>query len=163
MEIERKWLIDKNSIPYNLKDYDFWDVEQAYISFSPTIRIRRISNKNNCYLTIKSASIDNGLSRQEYELEISNEQYNNLLNKKEGLVLSKTRYRVPQGNLIMEIDFFHLDYEGFAYMEVEFESVEQANKYIAPDFVIKEITSDSRYSNASLAKRINLELFKNNF
>ena len=152
MEIERKWLVNINNVPYYLSDYDFWDVEQAYISFEPTIRIRKIANKNEYILTIKSSSKDNGLSREEYELKISEDEYNNLLNKKEGIVLSKTRYRVYDEHLL-EIDLFHNEYEGLAYMEIEFNSVEEANKYIAPDWVGRELTNDHRFSNVSLAKQ----------
>lgn len=152
MEIERKWLIDENNIPYNLNDYEFWDIEQAYISFEPTIRIRKISNKNEFILTIKSSSKDeDGLAKQEYEINISEDQYNDLLQKREGIVLEKTRYRVKD-DYLLEIDIFHNEYEGLAYMEVEFENIEQAKAYMPPKWVGKELTNDHRYSNASLAR-----------
>lgn len=154
MEIERKWLIDSNNIPYDLSRAEHWDIEQAYISFSPTIRIRKIENKDLYILTIKSSSTDNGLSREEYELNITRDQYNNLLNKKEGNVLSKTRYRVLEEKYTLEIDIFHKELDGFAYMEVEFDSVEEAKAYKAPNFVIKELTGDKRYTNAALARGI---------
>lgn len=152
MEIERKWLIDKNDIPYNLCDYEALIIEQAYISFEPTIRIRKIINKNDYILTIKSSSKDGGLSRQEYEIEITEKQYNDLLNKKEGIVLSKTRYRVAEGDYLMEIDLFHGMYEGLAYMEIEFNDVKKAKGYVEPIWVKQELTSNHNFSNAALAK-----------
>ena len=152
MEIERKWLIDINNIPYNLNDYEHLDIEQAYISFEPTIRIRKITNKKEYILTIKSSSKDGGLSRQEYEINITESEYNNLLLKKEGIVLSKTRYRVNDGHLL-EIDLFHNEYDGLAYMEIEFNSVQEAKEYVAPSWVKKELTRDRRFSNASLANK----------
>lgn len=153
MEIERKWLIDINNIPYDLNAYEHLDIEQAYISFSPTIRIRKIENKNEFVLTIKSSSIDGGLSRQEYEIAITHKQYNELLLKKEGNILNKTRYIVPIDNgLIMEIDIFAGALKGFGYMEIEFNSDVEAKLYKEPSWVKKELTYDSRYSNASLAK-----------
>ena len=154
MEIERKWLIDSTKIPYDLNIYEHWDIEQAYISFKPTIRIRKIGNIDKYILTIKGSSSDNGLSRDEYEIYISEKEYNDLLNKTEGLILSKTRYRVPVGDLLMEIDFFHRDYEGLSYMEIEFENTEEANKFETPDWVIKELTYDKRFTNAKLAKSL---------
>lgn len=154
MEIERKWLLDINNIPYDLNQYEHEDIEQAYISFSPTIRIRKITNRRSYVLTTKSKSINGGLSRQEYEINITEDQYNNLLNKKEGLVLNKTRYKVKVDNLIYEIDLFHNEYEGLAYLEVEFETEEEARNFNAPEFVVKELTGDSSYSNASLARKI---------
>lgn len=152
MEIERKWLIDKDSVPYDLNNYEYWNIDQAYISFSPTIRIRAISNKNEYILTIKSPSRDNGLSREEYEINITKDQYQKLLGKKEGIILSKTRYRVKEDNHILEIDFFHNELEGLAYMEIEFDSIEQAKAYQTPSWVKQELTGNKHFSNASLAK-----------
>lgn len=160
MEIERKWLIDIDSIPYDLSKLDYLDIEQAYISFNPTIRIRKISNLNEYILTIKSSSKDNGLSRQEYEINISEDEYNNLLSKKEGLTLSKTRYKVKQDKLLFEIDLFHKEYEGLAYMEIEFESTEQANNYVAPSWVKRELTYDHNFTNAALAKGLDIDVLK---
>lgn len=152
MEIERKWLLDLNNIPYNLDDYEHLDIQQAYICFSPTIRIRAITNKDEYILTMKSKSKDMGLSRLEYELNISKQEYNDLLIKKEGMILSKTRYKVPSDEYIMEIDIFHNEYEGLAYMEIEFPSVELANSYIAPNWVLEELTYNKKYTNAALAR-----------
>ena len=151
MEIERKWLLDINNIPFDLSSLDHLDIEQAYISFKPTIRIRKIANKNEFILTIKSSSKDNGLSRQEYEINISEDEYNNLLAKKIGLTLLKTRYRALVDRHVYEIDLFHNEYQGLAYMEVEFKSVEEAKEFKAPDFVLKELTYEHRFSNSALA------------
>lgn len=151
MEIERKWLIDKNNIPFNLNDYEHLDIKQAYISFSPIIRIRKIVNKNEFILTIKSKSKDD-ISREEYEINISEKEYKELLEKKEGLIISKTRYKIPIDSYILEIDIFHDDYEGLAYLEIEFDSIEEANAYSSPLWVIKEVSRDHMYSNSSLAK-----------
>ena len=151
MEIERKWLVDINNIPYNLSDYEHFDIEQAYISFSPTIRIRKI-NDSEFILTIKSASKNNGLSRQEYEINISRQEYDNLLDKKQGNVLYKTRYKVPCNGYVYEIDIFHNQYEGLCYMEVEFETIEEAKAYVKPDWALQELTGSHTYTNAALAR-----------
>ena len=152
MEIERKWLIDINNIPYNLNDYEHLDIEQAYISFKPTVRIRKITNLDQYILTIKSSSKDNGLSRQEYELNISKEEYDNLLTKKEGNILYKTRYKVPFNEYTYEIDIFHNQYEGLGYVEVEFNTIEQAKQFETPSWVLQELTGSKIYTNASLAR-----------
>ena len=152
MEIERKWIIDKQKLPYDLDALDHYEIVQAYISFSPTIRIRKIENIHKNILTIKSSSKDGGLSREEYEIEISDRQFDELLKKCEGLMLHKTRYRVKENDLLYEIDFFHEEYEGFAYMEIEFEDAERARNYPDPVWAIKDVTYDKRYTNASLAK-----------
>ena len=41
MEIERKYLIEKEQLPKNLSDYPFHRIEQGYLCTSPVVRIRR--------------------------------------------------------------------------------------------------------------------------
>ncbi|MDO4940449.1 MAG: hypothetical protein Q4E33_02005 [Erysipelotrichaceae bacterium] len=158
MEIERKWIIDFDDIPYNLSNYNQLDIEQAYIMSKPTIRIRKISNLNKYILTVKSSSKDK-ISRQEYEIEINKELYDELLTKKKGLTISKTRYCIPVDKYIYEIDLFHNEYEGLAYLEIEFSTIEEAKEYIEPSWIKKEVTFLKGYSNSSLAKG-NKKLFK---
>ena len=45
MEIERKYLIEKEQLPENLSDYPFHRIEQGYLSTSPVVRIRRQENQ----------------------------------------------------------------------------------------------------------------------
>jgi hypothetical protein len=42
-EIERKWLINKSNIPFDLSNLDYFEIEQTYINFSPEIRVRKIN------------------------------------------------------------------------------------------------------------------------
>lgn len=154
MEIERKWLIDINNIPYDLNKLEKLEMEQAYISFSPTIRIRKVSNIHKYYLTVKSKGIENGLAHEEYEIEISKKEYDNLLKKIESIILSKTRYVITIGKYLYEIDIFHNEYEGLAYVEIEFETICEAKKFKAPSWFKKELTGDKRFTNAGLSKRL---------
>ena len=157
MEIERKWLIDKNKLPYDIGTLKHYEIVQAYISFSPTIRIRKIINYGRNILTIKGSSHDKGLSRQEYEIDITDKQFDSLMEKCEGLILYKTRYMVKEEDLLYEIDFFHEEYEGLAYMEIEFQDKEKARNYPDPAWAIRDVTYDKRFSNASLAKGTEIE------
>ena len=45
MEIERKYLIEKEQLPENLSDYPFHRIEQGYLCTSPVVRIRRQDNE----------------------------------------------------------------------------------------------------------------------
>ena len=154
MEIERKWLLNKEDIPYDLKKLERFEIEQAYISFSPTIRIRKISNTHEYYLTIKSKGTEKGLAREEYEIPISKKEYDNLLLKTDSIVLSKTRYKVKEGKYTYEIDFFHKGYNGLIYVEIEFKTLSEAKKFKAPTWFGKELTGDKRFTNAGLAKEL---------
>ena len=88
MEIERKFLVA--DIPLELDRYQVKHMEQLYVSTRPVIRIRRSDDKR--VLTVKSKGL---LSRQEFEMEIDENEYQNLRLKAEGNVIEKDRYIIP--------------------------------------------------------------------
>ena len=151
-EIERKWLINASDIPYNLEDGVEQKIVQTYLNFSPEIRVRNINNGEKYILTIKSNMSVDGLTRDEKEYYISEDEYNNLLKKQEGNTIVKTRYQIFDNGNIMEIDIFEKQLEGLAYMEVEFETEEKARAFETPKWVIKDVTDDIRYKNGYLAR-----------
>lgn len=82
MEIERKFLAKE--IPFCLSKYPSAMISQYYISFSPTIRIRQ-SNKDY-FLTVKGKG---HIAREEFEIPISEEEYQLLQKNVICLLLSK--------------------------------------------------------------------------
>lgn len=150
-EIERKWLVDKDKIPFDLSKETPHKMKQAYISFSPTIRIRSTNDKN-FVLCVKSKPKKGSLSRTEFELEITKEQYDALMLKTEGNVVSKTRYCIKHGGYTMEFDIFDGSLDGLCYMEIEFPSEEAAMSYPDPEWAIKDVSFDHRYKNTALAQ-----------
>ncbi len=143
-------------MPENLSAYEKIDIEQAYISEMPTIRIRR-SNKRY-FLTVKSGfNIDRSLStavvNNEFECEISEEEFNNLMNKSEGDTLKKTRYLIPlQDGKTAELDIFKERLEGLVFAEVEFDTVKEAENFVKPDWLGKDVSGDGRYRNSEIIK-----------
>jgi len=156
VEIERKWLIDKNNPPYALEGGEVWETEQAYLAFDPVIRIRSV-NGTRFFLTVKSLPRGHEgslLSREEYEIPIPRKTFENLRKKAEGTVLSKTRYRVCIGdNLLAETDFFHGELEGLAYLEIEFPDEKTARDFPDPPGVLMDVSDDPLFTNAALARR----------
>ena len=151
-EIERKWLIRKEDIPFDLEGYPHSSIKQSYISFMPAIRLRCIDDQSYV-LCVKSKQAKGSLARDEYETEISREQYESLLAKIDGCIIEKTRYFVPTENgLTMEIDVFEGALEGLCYMEIEFPSEEAASTYVTPSWAIKDVSHDHRYKNTALAQ-----------
>ena len=152
MEIERKWLIDPKNIPYDLSTLEHCEIEQAYISFSPTIRVRKM-NDDRFILTVKSKPVGNGLSREEYELDISRQDFDNLLKKAEGNIINKTRYYFHRDDgLLEEIDIFHGIFEGLSYMDIEFSSDKDAEGFPSPYWVTRDVSKENGFSNDSLAR-----------
>ncbi|MBE5932257.1 MAG: CYTH domain-containing protein [Lachnospiraceae bacterium] len=156
MEIERKFLINIDA--FDLSKHDYVEIQQAYISTSPVIRVRKKAsffakgNENTVQeyiLTVKSKGM---LSRQEFELELTSNDYNNLLAKAEGNVITKRRYIIPLENgLILELDFFKDLFQGLVMGEIEFPDEDTAKKYNLPDFIIREVTFDKRYHNSNMS------------
>ena len=146
MEIERKFLVA--DLPEDLDRLPCDRISQAYICTDPVIRIRL---KNDCrFLTVKSSGL---LAREEVEMPISPESYAHLLEKAEGNIIEKTRFRIPDRNgLTIELDLFHGAFEGFVMAEVEFPDLAAAESYIPPVWFGKEVTSDPRFQNASLSR-----------
>ncbi len=152
-EVERKWLINQEDIPYDLSKAEIYNIYQTYISYSPEIRIRNINDGEDYILTIKTDDpAFKGLRRTEQEYHITKDEYLTLLDKKEGDTIHKTRYSLPDNGNLVEIDIFHDQLEGLAYMEIEFFSTEKANSFQEPNWIIKDITTDLEYKNQNLSK-----------
>lgn len=114
------------------------------------MRIRR--QDENYYLTYKSKGL---LSREEYNLPLTKEAYEHLRPKADGIVISKTRYLIPEKDgLTIELDVFHEDYEGLLLAEVEFPSEEAANSYLPPSWFGKDVTYSTKYHNSNMSKGV---------
>ena len=145
MEIERKFLT--KHIPFDITVYPCKQLSQAYISFSPTIRIRQ---SDDAYiLTVKG----NGhLAREEFELPLTKEEYDRLFLKTEGTPVVKKRYLVPvEGGYTAEVDVYEEELEGLMTTEVEFPSLEAAEGFMAPDWFGRDVSEEKAYKNTSLS------------
>ena len=145
MEIERKFLV--KYLPEGLENYPHSEISQAYISTRPVIRIRQ---KGDRYiLTVKSQGL---LSREEFEMDLSREEYANLAAKAEGNGITKTRYKIPEkDNLTIELDIFHGIFDGLIFAEVEFPDEEAARAYTPPLFFGRDVTEAGTFQNSSLS------------
>ena len=154
VEIERKWLIKEEDIPYDLNGdkVEVYDIQQTYLCFDPEMRVRNYNNGESFEYTMKTNMTSDGLVRDEVNIDITKEQYDNLIKKKEGYTIHKTRYQFYDKGEIIAIDIFHGDLDGLAYMEIEFASKEESDNYKDPDWVIKDVTDDINYKNGHLAR-----------
>ena len=102
VEIERKFLVKKENLPGNLEQYPRKVIQQGYLCTDPVVRIRQ--SNDSYYLTYKSKGL---LAREEYNLPLTKEAYEHLKPKADGIVISKTRYVIPEKNgLSIELDIF---------------------------------------------------------
>lgn len=145
-EIERKWLV--RSLPEEMEHFPHIDIIQGYLCTNPVIRPRK--DGDSYYLTYKGKGT---ISREEYNLPLTKEAFESLIAKCDGIIINKIRYLIPLPNgLTAELDIFHGVYEGRVYVEVEFESLEEAEDFTAPDWFGEEVTGKPGYSNAELSK-----------
>ena len=95
---------------------------------------------------------EDGLVRDETNIDITKEQYDNLIKKQEGKTIHKTRYQFLDNGELIAIDIFHDELDGLAYMEIEFKNEEESNKFENPKWVIRDVTGDINYKNGHLAR-----------
>ena len=148
MEIERKFLVRGDD--YKRCAHKSYRIRQGYISSGQgrTVRVRIRDNQG--FLTIKGPSLDGGLSRYEFEKEITLDEAEHLMQLCEPGTIDKTRYLVKSGKHVFEVDEFYGDNEGLVMAEVELSSADEP--FEKPDFIEKEVTGDRRYYNSHLRK-----------
>ena len=102
MEIERKFTI--RQLPDNLDAYPHYEIKQAYLCTDTVMRIRKQDSKY--IFTYKGRGL---MVREEYNLPLTQEAFEKLLPKAEGVIIHKTRYKIPieQSDLVIELDLFH--------------------------------------------------------
>ena len=146
LEIERKFLVKKGDASKSAA-FSSSHIQQGYIpAEGATVRVRTRDDK--AYLTIKGKSVNGGMTRYEFEKEITMDEAQHLLQLCQGGVIDKRRYLVKSGNHIFEVDEFYGDNEGLVMAEVELESETEA--YEKPDFIDCEVTGDKRFYNSHL-------------
>ena len=148
LEIERKFLVRGDD--YKRQAYSSSRIRQGYIcsGHGRTVRVRLRDDRG--YLTIKGPSDAAGLSRYEFEKEITPDEAEHLMALCEPGSIDKTRYLVKSGSHTFEVDEFYGDNEGLVMAEVELGSEDEP--FEKPDFIGKEVTGDRRYYNAHLVK-----------
>lgn len=151
VEIEKKYLV--NELPANLDQYKYHIIEQAYLTTNPTIRVRR--EDDEYYMTYKGHGRDDtALCHSEYNLPLTKEAYDTLRSKADGNIITKKRVLIPYDKYTIELDIFDEPFKPLLFAEVEFDSVDEANAFVAPAWFGLEVTGDKNYSNASLSRKV---------
>jgi adenylate cyclase len=146
-EIERKFLVRK--LPEDLASHAHKEISQGYLaSMDDGLQVRLRKSGDKYSLTFKRGV---GNVREEREIELTAEQFNALWPATEGKRLVKTRYEIPLGDRVVEIDVYHGRHEGLVVAEVEFDEEEAARNFRSPDWLGDDVTGDPRYSNQLLA------------
>lgn len=124
-------------------------LRQAYLTRNERLSMRvRIDDDEAATLTIKTTR--SGMERYEYEYAIPLADARQLMEQREGAIISKVRHIVRNGGLNWEIDVFDGENSGLVIAEIE---LDRADRVIElPTWIGDEVTDDRRYYNADLAK-----------
>ncbi len=144
-EIERKFLVCG---AFKHKVFSSSRIAQGYICATSgrTVRVRLRDEKG--FLTIKGPSDSQGMSRYEWEKEISSDEAHELMKLCLPGIIDKTRYLVEYAGHTWEIDEFYGENEGLIMAEIELQS--ENEPFEKPDFIGEEVTGDPRYYNSHL-------------
>ena len=146
LEIERKFLVKKGGA-YKRAAFSSSRIKQGYIpAEGATVRIRVRDDK--AFLTIKARSVNGGMTRYEFEKEITLDEADHLLALCRGGMIDKRRWLVKSGTHIFEVDEFYGANEGLVMAEVALATEDEP--FERPDFIGMEVTGDKRFYNSHM-------------
>jgi adenylate cyclase len=147
-EIERKFLVTGDA--WRAEAREATPMRQGYLPGLERASVRVRVAGERAWLNIKSATLR--MTRREYEYPIPLAEAEDLL---EHLcarpLVEKTRYRVPYGDHLWEVDVFEGDNAGLVVAEIELAAAGEG--FARPPWVGEEVSDDPRYYNVSLVDR----------
>jgi adenylate cyclase len=146
-EIERKFLV--RDAGWRVSAGQGKLIRQGYLARDASVSLRvRIIDRACATLTLKSAVAE--MRRLEFEYDIPLADGVVLLGLRESGLIEKLRYTFPWHGLVWEIDVFQGENQGLVIAEIELPHEDKV--FEKPEWLGSEVTSERRYSNASLAK-----------
>lgn len=145
-EIERKFLLPE--APAWLGECESTEIVQGYLAIASDAEVRVRRRDGERTLTAKRGR---GRVRDEAEIEITGEQFEELWPLTEGRRLGKTRHLVEDEGGTIEVDVYEGDLDGLVIGEVEFDSEQSSERFEPPPWLGTEVTGRDEYANESLA------------
>ncbi|TXE13236.1 CYTH domain-containing protein [Seonamhaeicola algicola] len=148
IEIERKFLVKNTN--FKAQATNKTKIVQGFLNThkARTVRVRIKGDVG--FLTVKGKTSESGLSRFEWEKQITLNEATSLLNICEPGVIDKIRYEVQVKNHTFEIDEFFGDNQGLIVAEVELNDENEA--FEKPSWLGDEVTGNVKYYNSQLSK-----------
>jgi CYTH domain-containing protein len=146
-EIERKFLV--SDLPATSELGVGSALRQGYLAEEDGVEVRLRLADGTATLTVKAGR---GRARTEVEASLDPAEAEELWPHTEGRRIEKTRYQVPLGAVVAEVDVYGDTLAGLRVVEVEFPSETDADAFAPPDWFGRELTGAEGWSNASLAR-----------
>ncbi len=150
IEIERKFLV--TSSEYRKSYHRKSMIIQGYLSKDPNRIVRVRIRGDQGFITIKGISTKDGLSRYEWEDEISVIKAQELMLLCLPIIIKKNRYEINFKGSLFEVDEFIGLHQGLIIAEVELNSIE--DKIELPTWVGEEVTGNKNYYNSYLSSPV---------
>ena len=148
-EIERKFLANLSLLEGSPDDYEYTAIRQGYLVIGDDGSEARLRDKAGKYtLTVKTKG---DLVRGEWETEVDESQFEILWPATEGKRVEKTRFKIPYGEHVIELDIYEGQLDGLVTAEIEFESMQAAQQFVPPEWLSKDVTQESSFKNQNLA------------
>ena len=153
-EIERKFLVEFPDVAkLNVKRRI--GIVQTYLKRGENgsqRRVRSVEENGKVKYTFTEKVFVTPVTREENEYEISGEEYRKLISEEFGGCppVEKVRYCFEYKDQLFELDKYPFS-DKLAIMELELRSPDQKIDFPDNVNVLKEVSADERYSNASLA------------
>lgn len=147
IEIERKFLLKGDFRPFVYKSIP---IKQGYLVADSTRSVRVRIKGNQAFLTIKGKTDQSGISRFEFEKEITTEEANELFQLCHPHFIEKIRHLIETDGFVFEVDEFLGDNTGLFVAEIELPSVDAT--FFKPEWLGEEVTGNPRYYNSALLK-----------
>lgn len=144
VEIERKFLVNGDPTV----GVQGTAMVQGYVAKDGGVTVRVRIAGEQAWLTVKGPSV--GATRVEVETTIPVAEAHQLLHLCRHGLIEKTRYRVPVGAHVWDVDVFDGANRGLVVAEVELTAEDES--FERPDWVGEDVTGDVRYANASLVE-----------
>ncbi|MCZ6836670.1 MAG: hypothetical protein O7G85_12910, partial [Planctomycetota bacterium] len=151
LEIERKFLLD--GLPDIPSLAERLEIEQGYLAQADSVaseigttfsqgRLRRITFENGSVRYIKTFKHGEGLVREETNIELDREAFERDWPMTNSRRLTKTRFRLPLGELLWEVDHVH----GLEVFLAEVEMPSPDTVVEIPDWlephIVREVTDE---------------------
>lgn len=144
-EIERKFLVNSQMLSLSSKGER---VVQGYIKTEDSTTVRIRIRGEQAFLTLKGVS--KGISRSEFEYPIPLWDAEKMLQEFcSNQIIEKTRYEIPVGEHLWEVDIFHGENSGLQLAEIELSN--ESESFEKPLWITTEVSTDRRYFNSYLS------------
>jgi adenylate cyclase len=136
IEIEKKFLV-KEMPELNVEPIQMIDVYLPEETNHAHLRARK---QNDKYELTKKAPINknNSYKMLEQTIDLTKEEFDFLYSKSKRKI-EKNRYKIPLGEVIIDLDVFEGNHKGLILAEVEFKDEETMKKFEKPVFFDKEV------------------------